>query len=121
MPRPLKSKKTGRLAVGEAVRFHRQRTGLTQRQLAGLIHARPDSISRIERGHHQPSLERLAAIGHALGVPPESLLARGADSMPGEMLSMLTELQHLDPVAQAFVLETLRRHLDFFRRTERPR
>lgn len=118
MPRPVKSKKSGRLAVGEAVRFHRQRAGLTQRQLASLIHARPDSISRIERGHHQPSLERLAAMGRALGVAPESLLARGADSLPGEMLSMLNELKHLDPAVQAFILETLRHQLDFFRREE---
>jgi len=115
MPRPVKSKKSVRLVMGEAIRFHRQRVGITQRQLAMLIHTRSDSVSRIERGHHQPSLERLAAIGRALGVSPEALLARGGESLSGEMLAMLQEIKRLEPTAQAFILETLRHQVDFFR------
>lgn len=121
MPRSVKSKKSRHLAVGDAIRFHRQRVGMTQRQLASLIHARPDSISRIERGHHQPSLDRLAAIGKALGVTPESLLARGAESLSGELSALLTGIKGLDPAAQAFILETLRHYVEFFAQAERQR
>ena len=121
MPRSVQSKKTTRFALGEAIRFHRQRAGMTQRQLANMILARPDSISRIERGHHQPSIDRLFAIAHALEVTPELLLAKGAESLQGEMLAMLQELKRLDPAIQAFVLETLRHQVEFFRRADRLR
>ena len=121
MPRPVKSKKSDRLALGEAIRFHRRRAGVTQRQLAALIRARPDSVSRIERGHHQPSIERLVAIAAALGVSPETLLARGAESLSGEMIALMNELRKLDPAAQAFIVETLRQHVEFFIREQRSR
>ena len=121
MPRSVKSKKSEQLSLGEAIRFHRRRAGVTQRQLAAGIRARPDSVLRIERGYHQPSIERLVAIADALGVSPESLLARGAESLPDEMIALMNELRRLDPATQAFIVETLRQHVEFFARGQRSR
>lgn len=121
MPKAVTSKKPERLAVGEAIRFHRRRAGITQRQLATVIHARAESISRIERGQHQPSLRRLAAIATALGVAPEVLLARGGESISNELLALLRQVQRLDLPGQLFVLETLQHQLAFLTRASRLR
>lgn len=102
--------------VGEAIRQQRQRLGMTQGQLAALIKVRSDSISRIERGHHQPSLPRLEKIALALEVSPEALIARVGHSPRREILALLKEVESLHPEAQSFLLESLRLHIAFFAR-----
>lgn len=102
--------------VGEAIRQQRRRLGMTQGQLAAIIKAQSDSISRIERGHHQPSLARLAKIAAALEVSLEALIARSHHSPRREILILLKEVESLPPEAQSFVLESLRHHIAFFAR-----
>ena len=119
MPKFGKSKKSSQLVVGEVIRQQRRRLGMTQGQLAALIKARSDSISRIERGHHQPSLARLEKIASALGISPGALIARASHSPTVEILALLREIESLQPDAQSFVLESLRHQIAFFSREPR--
>lgn len=41
--------------------------GLTQKQLAELVGTKQSSISRLENGSYNPSIEFLAKVAHALG------------------------------------------------------
>ena len=59
----------------------RNTSGLTQEQLAERIGIDSKTISRAENGHHSISLDQLARIAHALGVPSASLLP--SDRPPG--------------------------------------
>ena len=119
MPKIGKSMKSSQLLLGEAIRQQRRRLGMTQGELATLIKARSDSISRIERGHHLPSLARLAKIASALEISPEALIARAGHSPRREILALLKEVESLHPEAQSFVLESLRYHIAFFSRESR--
>jgi transcriptional regulator with XRE-family HTH domain len=110
------SKKLSQSMMGEAIRQQRRRLGMTQAQLATLIKTQSDSISRIERGHHQPSLARLEKIASALEISPEALIARASHSPSREILALLKEIESLHPDAQSFVLESLRKHIAFFSR-----
>ena len=74
------SKKLSQSMMGEAIRQQRRRLGMTQAQLATLIKTQSDSISRIERGHHQPSLARLEKIASALEISPSQSLAESGNT-----------------------------------------
>ncbi|MEM4988340.1 helix-turn-helix transcriptional regulator [Collimonas sp. H4R21] len=57
-----------RRLVGERVQILRKRKGLSQEELAGRIGIETNSLSRLERGAHYPSLETLDRIRVELGV-----------------------------------------------------
>jgi transcriptional regulator with XRE-family HTH domain len=118
MAKLINTKKSNRLMLGDAIRRERRRLGLTQRELAAMIHARPDSISRIERGHHQPSLARLEKIASSLQVAPFTLLAATGGAPSAQILALLQQIESLDPDAQTLVLDTLRLQISFLNRVE---
>jgi transcriptional regulator with XRE-family HTH domain len=64
------------LALGDLIRSQRRLANLSLRQLAELAQVSNPYLSQIERGLHQPSLRVLVAIAEALGMPPDTLLAR---------------------------------------------
>jgi transcriptional regulator with XRE-family HTH domain len=64
------------LALGDLIRSQRRLANLSLRQLADLAQVSNPYLSQIERGLHEPSLRVLVSIAEALGLPPDTLLAR---------------------------------------------
>jgi transcriptional regulator with XRE-family HTH domain len=64
------------LALGDLIRSQRRLANLSLRQLAELAQVSNPYLSQIERGLHEPSLRVLVSIAEALGLPPDTLLAR---------------------------------------------
>jgi len=58
---------------GDAVRTARMAAGLSQEELAMRLDADQAYVSRIEAGRMNVTLETVAAIAEALGVPPRTL------------------------------------------------
>jgi transcriptional regulator with XRE-family HTH domain len=71
------------LALGDLIRSQRRLANLSLRQLAELAQVSNPYLSQIERGLHEPSLRVLMSIAEALGLPPDTLLAR-AGLLPEE-------------------------------------
>src|SRR5262245_26437849 len=61
-------------AVATRVRAFRKQRGLTQAELAANAGLAEGTISRLEKNHEPPTLNSLARIAAALGVPIEQLL-----------------------------------------------
>ena len=67
--------------LGQAIHVARVRRRITQEQLALelgrllRLEIRQSYISKIEKGHSHPSLERLGVICIAIGCPPDRLMA----------------------------------------------
>ena len=60
--------------LGENVRRHRKRLGMTQEQLAHEAEMERSYVSDLERGTRNPSVRALGRLAKALGVEPHSLL-----------------------------------------------
>ena len=54
--------------LGEAVRYFRERAGMTQTELAELVGIRQSYLSELENGHANEQVRRLIALFKALGV-----------------------------------------------------
>ena len=65
-----------RAALGRAVRQLRQDRGLSIEALAGSADMHPTYLSGIERGHYNPSWDKLGALAQALGVKVSDLAKR---------------------------------------------
>ena len=66
-------------AIGERLRHHRARAGLTRAQLGGLVGRSPSWVARAERGEIRlDRLSILQKLGRALGVPLGELVGVGA-------------------------------------------
>lgn len=52
---------------------YRQARGLTQEQLAELVHVRRETIMRLEKAQYNPSLKLAIDISRAVGQPIEKL------------------------------------------------
>ena len=62
--------------IGSRIIKARDQKNMTQEQLAAKTGILRNNISRIENGHHQPSLPILEKIAEGLGIPVVDLLAR---------------------------------------------
>lgn len=60
--------------LGETIRHHRTRLGLSQERLAEKAELHPNWIGRIERGEQWISLHALLRIAEALGVRASDLV-----------------------------------------------
>lgn len=60
--------------LGERVRLHRQKSALSQEQLADLASLHRTYVGSIERGERNVSLENIVAISRALKITPSELL-----------------------------------------------
>lgn len=56
------------------LRWYRHIKNLTQEELAELTNLNPKYISDLERGKYCPSLGKLEALAHALGIEPYMLI-----------------------------------------------
>lgn len=76
--------------LGRRVAELRQAAKLTQAELSERVGVTVETISRLERGAAMPSLERLAAIGDALGVElPDLVRLRQRPSPKDQALDRL--------------------------------
>lgn len=64
-------------AVGKRIKIVRQRSGLTQDQLAEQVGLSPKYISGIERGVENPTMNILIRVAKMLGVEPYDLFLFG--------------------------------------------
>jgi len=64
-------------AVGKRIKIVRQRSGLTQDQLAEQVGLSPKYISGIERGVENPTMDILLRLAKMLGVEPYDLFLFG--------------------------------------------
>jgi transcriptional regulator with XRE-family HTH domain len=64
-------------AVGKRIKIVRQRSGLTQDQLAEQVGLSPKYISGIERGVENPTMDILIRLAKMLGVEPYDLFLFG--------------------------------------------
>jgi transcriptional regulator with XRE-family HTH domain len=69
-----KKKKRGvilrhRKIIGDAIRFHRKESGLTQERLAELVDLNPKYLGEVERGEKIISIEALLRIARAVKIP----------------------------------------------------
>lgn len=62
--------------VGQRVRQIREKKGYSVQTLADKIGMKRPNLSRLEHGHHQPSLETLERIAEALDIPVIDLVVR---------------------------------------------
>lgn len=80
-PDPLK-RRAPQSPLGSAMREHfarnvrhfRRKKGMTQLELASAAGVGRSFISQVERGHFSVTLETIAAIAVALGIPPTKLI-----------------------------------------------
>jgi transcriptional regulator with XRE-family HTH domain len=68
----------------------REARGLTQAQLAQMVSANQGTISKIERGSGNPTLDLIQRIAAALGVHPSELFTR--DQLEQRLLQALQNL-----------------------------
>lgn len=59
--------------LGLYLKQHRRKVGLTQEELAELIHYTPSYISEIERGNREPKLDVLTKLMNELKIDPRDL------------------------------------------------
>jgi SOS-response transcriptional repressor LexA len=77
MPVELPFPLTEAAGLGERIRFHRRRLGLTQATLASRADIQQAYLSQIERGRRQPSGPLLFSLAEALQIPPGVLIGDG--------------------------------------------
>ena len=81
-PRPPDTPTGASRSLGAFIRAQRKRSNLSLRQLSTKSQISNAYLSQIERDLHEPSIRVLRRVGDALGLEPESLLAR-AGLLPG--------------------------------------
>lgn len=66
-----------KLKLGGRIARYRREAGLSQEKLAEKVGIRPETVSRLERGHSLPSIETVAQIARALSVELHELVNFG--------------------------------------------
>ena len=60
--------------IGAKIRKYREQRGLSQKELAAMIHVSNNRLSNWEQGINRPNADMLADLCHALNVSPSELL-----------------------------------------------
>jgi transcriptional regulator with XRE-family HTH domain len=67
-------------ALGQTIRQYRLAQGLSQERLAERADLHRNHVSFVERGERSPSVDVLARLGYALGVPGWALLKEAQEA-----------------------------------------
>ena len=67
--------------LGRVIRRHRLRLGLSQEELAERADLHRNHVGFLERGERSPTVDVLARIGTALGVPASRLLFEAEEEL----------------------------------------
>lgn len=65
--------------IGKNVKYYRYRENLTQEQLAEKTKSSVNYIGRLERGQHNPSVDKLEKVASALNIEPYELFIQRND------------------------------------------
>ena len=65
-----------KILIGKNVKYYRYKEKLTQEKLAEKIKSSVNYIGRLERGQHNPSVEKLEKIATALNIEPYELFIK---------------------------------------------
>lgn len=68
-----------KILIGKNVKYYRYKEKLTQEKLAEKIKSSVNYIGRLERGQHNPSVEKLEKIATALNIEPYELFIKRSD------------------------------------------
>ena len=63
------------MSVGDSIRFFRKKAGLSQEELADILHIKKQTLSGYERGTREVRVSVLKDIAGALGVPAYRFMA----------------------------------------------
>ncbi|MDE6671311.1 MAG: helix-turn-helix transcriptional regulator [Ruminococcus sp.] len=62
------------MTFGQKIKYRREELGYTQSELAKKVHTTQPYISRLERGHFNPSMKTITKISTALDISVDYLL-----------------------------------------------
>ena len=97
------------------VALRRKSMAFTQAQIAEALGVDTDTVSRVERGKHVPSLATLERLAGVLQLGVSDLLAE-SDAAPASDLARIGGwLEGLDQADRSFLLDQLRRHAAYLR------
>jgi transcriptional regulator with XRE-family HTH domain len=102
-------------AVGKRIKIVRQRSGLTQDQLAEQVGLSPKYISGIERGVENPTMDILIRLAKMLGVEPYDLFLFGESEESEKALRKGIEkmVREADSVKLQLYFDVMRKVLEF--------
>jgi len=80
--------------VGDLIRYHRERAGLTQAELADRAGRSIEMIGRIERGRSSPSFETLEELSRVLNTPVREFFGSGPFEAQADRSDPLQRLVH---------------------------
>lgn len=83
------------LRVGERVRSHRLRRGMTRGMLSKHSGVSERYLAQLEQGAGNISIQRLRSVAHAMAVPLSELVRDGPD-LPVELSLIMAQLENLD-------------------------
>lgn len=95
--------------LGALLRQRRRALGWSQVRLANQVGVQGETISRIERGLHMPSLKKLSELCRTLRVSLARLIAEIENDNRDELPALRDLLGDLDADDRAFVLDTAAR------------
>ena len=78
------------MTIGESIRYHRKRLGLTQAELADRLGVTPQAVSKWESGVGLPDITMAVPLARALGTTTDELLRFGERYQEFEQLWMKT-------------------------------
>lgn len=97
------------LRLGALLRQRRRALGWSQARLASQFGVQGETISRIERGLHMPSLKKLNELCRTLRISLATLIAEVENEPRGESPMLRDMLVDLDAADRDFVIETATR------------
>lgn len=72
------------MRIGDRIRLHRRRLGMTQKELAARVGVSPGTIGMYETNRREPDLETIRRLAEVLGVTVAELVGETATDMPRE-------------------------------------
>jgi len=85
------------VTLGERLKRTRGERGLTQEELAAMVHVSDATINRYEKNLRRPGPEMLRLLGDALQVSADYLLGRTDDPQPGVVRERAAAWLYGDP------------------------
>lgn len=101
------------MGFAERLKELRKKRGLSQNELAGLIHVHFTQVSRYERGETKPNAEAMAKLAKALDTTVDYLMSGTSDELAQsagldkELISRFKQVQELSPEEKKTVLSLL--------------
>ncbi|MFZ6813360.1 helix-turn-helix domain-containing protein [Undibacterium sp. Rencai35W] len=100
--------------IGKNVASKRKALGLTQEQLSAQVQVEVETISRMERGLHSPSLAMLELVSDVLHISISDLLDEQAPAKLTETEVVATYLSQMKPRDRLFITDFVKL---YFQRT----